>query len=333
MEPVPRRSKLTLVAGIVAIASGAAIVIGTIATKSFSRADAGQAATDLVRPEMTPDGLAQHRADFEIATAAVEELYAEAFPVLAAEVSLTPEEFEQQIEANYPAVGEFISSERREEAYAFAEAIVANLERHQEDFEEADAIPVSWMTMDVGPWLAVALGAVLALAGVIAVLRPSRLALAIVAVLGLALVVGPLVTRFPQKAYATRDLLDSLTFSTELAAETRALGDAANAATEELNQELLPDIATALGLTQTELDERIAESFPAIARAGPQFDEIFQRYDARIRIREEGTDVIPIAAAYPLTEIGWFAIGLGALTAVPAIAALVARSRSRTGTT
>ena len=324
------RTRLTVLAGIVAVASGATIVIGTIATKSFSRADAGQAATDLVRSEMTPAGLARHRADFEIATAAVEELYSEAFPAIAAQLGVSTEEFDQQLQSNYPAVAEFASSERREEAYAFADAIVTNLERHQEDFEEADAIPVSWMPMDIGPWLAVGLGGLLALAGVIALVRGSRLALVVVAALGAALVVGPLVTRFPQKADAARDLLDSLTFGEELAAQTRALADAAEAATEEAEGSLFPDLAAALGVTSAEFDTLLTERFPDIARARPQFDEIFERYDARVRIREVGVDVVPTAAAYPLTAIGWFAIGLGAITAIPAIAALVARSRSRT---
>jgi hypothetical protein len=320
------RHRSTLVAGAVALAAGATIVIGTIAIGSFSRADAGEAATDLVRSEMTPQGLARHRADFEIATSATEELYSEAFPAIAAELGLSPDEFEQQVQLRYPAIAEFLSEERRDEAYAFAEGIVANLELHQEDFAQADAIPVSWMPMDLGPWLAIALGGLLAVVGLVTLLRPSPVAVATIALIGLALVVGPLVTRFPQKAVAARDLLDSLTFTEELSAETRDLKEAGDAATEELEQRLVPDVAAALGITAAEFDSIIDARFPAIARASPQFEEIFDRYEARVRIREQGLHVIPVAADYPLASIAWWAVGLGALTAV---AAGVALFRSR----
>jgi hypothetical protein len=311
----------------VAIASGAAIVIATIAVHSFSGADAGERATDLVRRELTTEGLARHRADFELSKAALEQLYLEALPAFALELGLTPAEFEQQVLSRYPTLAQLAPAEVRAAGYEFAEGIVANLENHQTDFVQADAIPVGWLPMTAGPWLAVAFGAVLVAAGLLTLLRPSRLALWLIAVLGIALIVGPLVVRFPQKASAARDLLESLTFSTELAAETRVLMETAEAATVEVEERLFPDMAAALEMTPAQLDALVAQRYPAIATARGQFDEVFQRYEVRVQIRERAVGIVPEAQRYPLTAVSWWAFVPGALTALAAGAALARRSR------
>jgi hypothetical protein len=318
VERVRNRSKYAVIAGAVAIASGAAIVIATIAVHSFSSADAGERSTDLVRSELTAQGLARHRADFDLTKAAVEQLYGQAFPAFAQRLGMTPTQFDQQVLPRYPAVAQFAPVERRDAALRFAERVLMNLERHEQDFADADAIPVSWLPMSLAPWLAVLVGIVLVAAGAIVLVRPSRLVLAVVAAIGLALVIGPLVTRFPQKANAAKDLLDSLTFSDALAAKTRAFVESGKAATDQLEHRAFPDLAAALNMTPAQLDEFVSQRFPAIATARSQFDDVFRRYDRRARIREVGVSLVPKAQRYPLTAVVWWALVPGILIALTA---------------
>jgi hypothetical protein len=316
-------------AGIVAAASGLAFVGGTLAADTFSRADAGEAATDLVRPELEPAGLAAHRADFELTRAATDELYAAALPGFAADLGLSPAQFETQVLPGYPAVAALADPAVRADTLAFAEGIVANLEAHQHDFEEADDIPVGWLPMTAGPWVAVVIGMVLVVAGVWVALRPTAAPLVVVAVLGLAAVIGPIAVRYPQKAAAADDLLATLNVTPEIAARTRDLLESAEAAQAELEQRLFPDVAAARGMSAAAFDADLAARFPAVAEGRVEFPGVFERYEVRVQIREGGLAVIPEAKRFPLEAVTWWSVVPGALTAVAAIAALLVLRSSR----
>ena len=145
----------------VAILCGLTLVLAIIASSTFSRADDGQRATDLVRAELTRQGLARHRADYELAKNGVQQFYDEALPAFAMQLGITPQAFGQIVEARYPAVGKLADPSVRAQSFTLADSIVTNLERHQHDFEEADAIPVSWLPMTVGPWVGVVVGVAL----------------------------------------------------------------------------------------------------------------------------------------------------------------------------
>ena len=67
-------------ATVVAFAAGLLLLTAVVASHLFSRADAGEAATDLVRPELTVAGVAQHRADFELTKRATDEMVDRAMP-------------------------------------------------------------------------------------------------------------------------------------------------------------------------------------------------------------------------------------------------------------
>jgi hypothetical protein len=316
-------------AGAVAGASGLVFVGATLAADTFSRADAGEAATDLVRPELEPDGLASHRADFELTRAATDALYDEALPGNAADLGLSRAQFEAQVLPDYPAVDALADPAVRADTLAFADGIVSNLEAHQHDFAEADAIPVGWLPMTAGPWVAVVLGVVLVVAGAWVALRPGVAPLAVVAVLGLAAVVGPIAVRYPQKAAAADDLLATLNVTPEIAARTRDLLESAEAAQDELEQRLFPDLAAARGMTAAEFDADLAARFPAVAEGRTAFPAVFERYETRVQIREGGLEVIPEAKRFPLTAVTWWSVIPGALTAVAALLALVALRRAR----
>ena len=130
--------------------------------------------------ELTREGLARHRADYELAKAGVDQFYDEALPAFAQQLYTTP----QAIAARYSAVGKLEDPSVRAEDFAFADGIVTNLEQHRSDFQEADAIPVDWLPMTVGPWVGVVIGAGLLLVGVWALLRPAILLTLLFSVIG-----------------------------------------------------------------------------------------------------------------------------------------------------
>jgi hypothetical protein len=320
------------VASLVALLCGSAVLIAILVGQTFDRADAGEQATDLVRSELGPEGLRRHRADLELVRAAFDDLEA-ALPSFAAALRTDPAEFEQSVTTEYPAVGAILDDERREEGLRFAEGIVSNLEQHREDFAEADDIPVPWLPMTAGPWVGTLLAAGLVGTGLWGLLRPGAAPVVATAVLALVAIVGPLAVRFPQKATAADRLLDTLNVTPAIAAETRDILEGARAAGRELEDGLFPDLARAVGVSDTRFDEVVAEQFPDLARGREQFDAVFARYETRVRIREAGLGVVPEAKRFPLQAVTWWGVVPGAITLVAAGVALapVARRRPRPG--
>jgi hypothetical protein len=314
----------------VAISGGLVLAGAILVGSTFSRADAGQRATDLVRSELTEDGLARHRADFELARAGIEEFYGEALPAFAREVGTSPAAFEQVVARDYPAIDALTDPDTRAEGFTLAHGIVTNLEQHQHDFEEADAIPVGWLPMTAGPWIGMVFAGALVASGVWALFRPTVLPLALIGALGLVLLVMPLATRFPAKANAADRLLDTLNVTPEIAAHTRDVREGVGAAIDESEERFYPDLARALGVSRQELDDAIEQRFPAVADLRADRDALFERYERRVQIREGGLDVIPEAKKFPLRNVVRWTAVTGAVVALASAVALVSlRSSSR----
>lgn len=298
---------------------------------TFGRADAGEQATDLVRAEMTPDGLARHRADLDLARDAFDEFAGAAVPAFAAELGIPTAELERRISVNYPAVASILDADERDEAFRFADGIVSNLELHQRDFEDADAIPVGGLPMTTGAWVGAGLAVGLVVSGLWGLLRPGVVPLAVALVLGVSAVVGPFAVAFPQKADAADRLLDTLNVTPAIAADTRALLDGARASSEELEEEFLPDLAAALSLSSGELDAEIASRFPALARGRAEFDDALARYDVRVAIREAGVGIVPEAKKFPLQAVTWWSVVPGVFTTVACAIGIAGLVRARKG--
>jgi hypothetical protein len=170
-RPNDRRIGARLV-GILTIGAGIAIIAATVLSHSFSRAEAGQDATDLVRFELSPDGLRQHRADFELVRDAVQTFFREALPRIAEGLREDPADLRAELAARFESLARYATDETIAADVAFAEGIVSNLERHREDFADADSIPLGSLPMTAGPWVAVAAAGLLVAVGIAVVVRP-----------------------------------------------------------------------------------------------------------------------------------------------------------------
>ena len=299
-------------ATVVAFAAGLLLLTAVVASHLFSRADAGEAATDLVRPELTVAGVAQHRADFELTKRATDEMVDRAMPDVGVLLAMTP----SQLRGRYPNIA--AAGSQRDTIYPFAEKVVANLERHQSDFAAADAIPLAGLPITSAPWVALAVIAALITLGLLVSSRQTEPAwLWALAVLGLVLVIAPFATSYPEKARKTGAVLDSLNVSHELAAQTRTHFATMVAAMDEFEQRVMPDVAKATGVSLDARNAQLAARYPDFSEGRRQFTAVFDRYDARVTIRERGVDVVNEAKRFPLEVVMWW-------TVLPGLAVLLA---------
>lgn len=300
-------------AGALSPAAGVAIVAASLASHSFSRANAGEKATDLVRPELSSEGLRRHRADFELAKGAVLALYRGAVPAIAAALGQDSASLRADLTRRYPSLARYATDEQLAADLAFAERIIANLERQGEDYLQADRIPLGPLPMTAGPWIAVGTGAVLAATGLGLIALPGRRGLVAILILGVVLVAGPFASGFHQRAHAGKRVLDSLTVTPEGVAETREIFDNAAAALVDLDERVFPDLATRLGVSTAEFDRMVGERHPAIAAGRAAYREVMRRYEARVRIRENGSALIVEAMRYPLDRVTLWCVVPGAV--------------------
>jgi hypothetical protein len=316
--------RIRQLAAAVAIAAGLVVLAGVVASHLPSSAKAGEAATDLVRPELTAAGVAQHRADFELTKRATDELVDSAMPTVGALLGLSP----AQVADRYPHIA--AAGAQRATIYPFAEKIVANLERHQSDFSAADDIPMAGLPMTAAPWIALGAIVVSIALGLLVIWRADRSApLIALALFGLCLVVAPFATGYPDKAKKANSVLDSLNVSHELAAQTRTHFNTMVAAANEFEQQTVPDLIKATGLSRPVLDAQLGQQFPALSEGRQQFAAVFARYDARVSIRERGVDAVNKAKKFPLASVTVWTVVPGLVVLLAAGWALVDERRRR----
>ena len=313
------------VAAVVALTVGLVLLVAVLVSNLFSRAEAGEAATDLVRPELTVEGIKQHRADFELTKRATDQLVDETMPAVGEALGLSA----VQLEARYPRIA--AAGAQRSTIYPFAERIVANLERHQADFQSADDIPLAGLPMTAAPPIALAAIGVLIAGAALTWLRPGRVLLIGLAGFALLLVVAPFATGYPDKASKADAVLDSLNVSHDLAAQTRAHFDTMAAAADEFEHKTVPDLVAVTGGSSSRLDQQLAAEFPAVAEGRRQFAAVFRRYDERVTIRERGVDSVEEAKRFPLEAVTWWMVVAGAVLFTAAALSLAYERRSSQG--
>jgi hypothetical protein len=100
----------------------------------------------------------------------------------------------------------------------------------------------------------------------------------------------------------------------------------AEAGAIELDGRLLPDLASALGMTREEFDAVVARDFPAVSAGLDAMPDVLARYEDRVAIRVGGADDLRTLKQLPLGLLGWFNTAFAVLlAAVLAWAALALR--------
>ena len=283
---------------------------------------------NLVRSELTDEGLAQHRADYEQARTVFEGLDDEVIPAAAAGVGIEEAQLRALVDVGYPDVASVIS--QRDELLAFAESGLTNLEQQQGRFERADSLPVPGLPAWTSSLLTLLLAAMLLSAGGLMFAGKAGAGLTAAGTVAALLIVVPLVLQAPGKAADTQEVLDSLSPTDAAVSRTEAAFATANAGWLELDERLLPDLATVAGTDREGLDTLIAVEFPEVAAGLVAMPGIIERYGHRARVRADGAADLRTLKSVPIRQLGWFGPAYGGAVAL-VVAAGVAVLRRGSG--
>ncbi len=213
------------------------------------------------------------------------------------------------------------------EALPFARKILDNLALQQDNFRAARTLPVSGLSLETASWLVVVGGIVTATLGVLALVVGRSWPRVGLVLMGLVLVLGPIVTNFTAKADQASDLLETLNFDRKVAVQTREFFEATRDLFASVDSEVVPHVAERGGIDPTELVASTHAQFPELAAALDNQDEIADRFEARVRIRERAVGDLNEVKKVPLRELGGLVIAGGTIVLVAGIGLLALRAR------
>jgi hypothetical protein len=284
---------------------------------------------DRVRPELTDDGLARHRQDFESANSVLAGLTDDVLPALAESLNVQQDLLMLQRASQYRAVAKLVLE--KDEMASAARGSLENLERQQGRFESADSIPASWLPIYASSAWTMVLGAIALAVGLALAFRPKMRgpeALVLLGAAGVLLVALPLAFRLPWKAADADTVLDSLNASEDVVRRTGELYATARDGFAELDERALPDLASALGISRGQLDALIAQRFPEAAAGLAAMPAVLDRYGERVAIRSDVAGDIRTLQDIPMGALAWLSPAFGAILTGLAGWAIVASRRA-----
>lgn len=315
------------VAAIACMLVGVAMVVGGFTAYSTERAANGDRLIELVGDELTDRGLADHAFDLNTWERGSQQLQTETLPWLADRVGVTPEELTADLQSSVPEVDVAVST--LPEALPFARKILDNLALQQDNFRAARTLPVSGLSLETASRLLVVGGIVTATLGVLALVVGRSWPRVGLVLMGLVLVLGPIVTSFTTKADQASDLLETLNFDRKVAVQTREFFEVTRDLFASVDSEVVPHVAERGGIDPGELVASTHAQFPQLASALEHQDEIANRFEARVRIRERAVGDLNEVKKVPLRELGWLVVAGGTIVLVAGIGLLALRARER----
>jgi len=300
------------------ISAGVVIVVGIVflvvalMNNLFQVGPAFEEMIDDFRPILTDESLATARADIATLEAAGTEFRTAVAPGMAQALGMTAEEFGGLVQSEYPAVAQ--GMEALPQITATFSGLIDTLDNQQELFASADEIPTKDFPANTVPWI-IAISGVLAIAAGVMMFRPGRLWAILAVVLGAGLVVAVFVLSLPQKAADADQLNENLTpiYTQELIDGATVSLATIGALGEQMQTEMLPDLAAQLSMSQDELNAFMGENFPATAAAMQSMPESLPRFEAFVGIFAVNLDNYKTIQPVSFSPIIWMiAIG-GAL--------------------
>jgi hypothetical protein len=117
----------------------------------------------------------------------------------------------------------------------------------------------------------------------------------------------------PQKAQSAQTVLDSLNPSEAVIAQTGLHFTTTQAGVAEIETDLVPGLAQALGLSRAQFEAAISQQFPDVSRGLSEMPEIVDRYEVRFDIRQDVAGDVRTLKRIPAGTLGWFDPVFGAL--------------------
>jgi len=275
---VPRK-----VSGGVVIVIGIAFLLITMMNNLFQVGPAFEEMIDDFRPVITDESLAVAREDIAGLEAAGVEFQTVVAPGMAQALGISPEEFAGLVESQYPAVATGMAA--LPEITASFNGLIDTLDSQQELFASADAIPTENLPATTVPWI-LAISGVLAIGAGIMMFKPGKLWATLAVVLGASLVIVTFALGLPQKAADADELNSTLTpiYTQELIDGATGSLVLIGAMGQQMQTEMLPDLAAQLGMSQDELNAFLGQNFPATAAAMESMPDALQRFEAFVGV-------------------------------------------------
>ena len=271
------------VAAAVVALVGIVFIILILVNNLFAVGPAFEEMIDDFRPLLQEESLAQAQADVDGLAAAGEEFQTEIAPTMAQQLGMSPEEFGAMVQAQYPAVAQ--GMEALPEITETFSGLIQTLDSQRELFESADAIPTDDLPATTVPWIILIAGLAAIIVGVL-MLLPGRTWSIVAVVLGAGLVIVTFALNLPQKAADADQLNENLTpiYTQELIDGASASLAVVSAMGQQMQSEMLPDLAAQMGMSQDELNAFMGENFPATAAVMQTMSDSLQRFEAFVGV-------------------------------------------------
>lgn len=300
---------------VVGVVVGLFLLISPIALDYPAKTQGVDHLTDSFRSTMTDEGLAQVRSDMDTFNAFAAQFQNEAAPAIAGALTEAgalsgPEEFGPFVGDNFPAVATGLS-QFDDSILPHFNAIVDGLEANQRDFERADSIPTSWLPTTSVPWIILLFGLVITAVALFG-LTPAGggKAAPVLGLIGVVLIALTLILQVPGKANSVDNLTDDFrdVFSAQGAEITRDRFEVVRATSDQLQSDMIPALAEALGMTPEELGGFLGEQFPDVANGLGELDGIVERFDGLVTGIESNVTSFALADSVPTESksTAWF---------------------------
>jgi uncharacterized protein YidB (DUF937 family) len=294
------------------IVVGVVFIIVTMMNSLFQVGPAFEEMIDDFRPVLTDESLSTARADIAGLEAVGVEFETAVIPGLAQAFGVTPEEFAAMTAAQYPDIATGMAA--LPEITATFNGLIDTLDSQQELFASADAIPTESLPATTVPWI-VTLAGIAAIAVGVLMFLPGRVWSIVAIVFGAVLVITTFALNLPSKAADADQLNENLT-----PIYTQQLIDGASQSLvvvsdmgEQMATEMLPDLASQMGMSQEELGAFLGENFPATAAVIQTMPETLQRFEAFVGVFATNLENYQTIQPVAFTPIIWMMVVGGAL--------------------
>jgi len=289
---------------------GAAFVAVTLAANLFHVGPAFDRLTDDFRPVMTQKAIQTDQQDIAALTAANTEIQSKMLPALAQQLGMTPTQMSTMMAEQYPAVTNGLAAMPK--VMPTFSSLVATLDEQRPYFKAADEIPTASIPATSVPWSLFAVGLVSIGLGVWVWFRPRGSAVA-VTVIGAALIAVPLVLTMPHKASYADTLNANLkpVYTQQLITQADSSLTTLSAMGTEMQQKMLPDLATQLKMTPDQLNAYFAQNFPTTMAALGGMPQSMGRFQGLVTTFDQRLSDYNTLKPVSFEPIVWFMIGGG----------------------
>lgn len=252
-------------AGLMVLIGGAFVVL-TLAANLFHVGPAFDRLTDGFRPIMTQQAIQTDHADINSLSAAGTEINSKMLPALAQQLNMSPTQLQTMMATNYPKVAAGLAAIPT--VTPTFTNLVNTLDAQRPYFTAADQIPTKSIPATSVPWSLFAVGLVTIGFGAMVWFRPRGSAW-VALIVGAALLAAPLALNMVHKASYADTLNKNLkpVYTQQLITQAGGAVSTLSAMGTEMNQKMLPDLATQLHLTPVQMQAMLVQNFPATAAA------------------------------------------------------------------